>query len=101
MSTGQHKFSLSLSLKIDSGTYVRDFRHPPGMTEGRILFSRRFESVPTVIVSLQSVDASNRVNLRVRVFATHVNLAGFTVRAESWADTEIYSCGVTWLAIGH
>ncbi|RPB20995.1 hypothetical protein L211DRAFT_463525 [Terfezia boudieri ATCC MYA-4762] len=101
MSTGQE---FSLSLKVDSGTWstenVRD-GHPVGKTEGRILFSQKFTSVPTVIVSLTSADVSKEFNFRLKVFASHVNLEGFTVHANSWADTKIHSCGVSWLAIGH
>ncbi|RPB21003.1 hypothetical protein L211DRAFT_841166 [Terfezia boudieri ATCC MYA-4762] len=102
MSTGQE---LSLSLKIDSGSWntnqVRDWRYPVAETEGRVNFSKKFTSLPTVIVSMSSVDVSNQSNFRVNVYATHVNLEGFTVHVNSWADTKIYSCGVSWLAIGH
>ncbi|RPB27317.1 hypothetical protein L211DRAFT_834172 [Terfezia boudieri ATCC MYA-4762] len=102
MSTGQE---LSLSLKIDSGSWntaeVRDYRDPVVHTEGRVKFSNKFTSLPTVIVSLLSADVSNEYNFRVNVYATDVNLEGFTVHVNSWADTKIYSCGVSWLAIGH
>jgi len=78
---------------------VRD-NHPVKNTEGRILFSKKFTSVPTVIVSLQLVDVSNSANIRAKVYATHVGLEGFTVHADSWDDTALHSCGVSWLAIG-
>ncbi|KAF8429813.1 hypothetical protein EV426DRAFT_542942 [Tirmania nivea] len=102
MPTGQE---FGLCLKIDSGTWntntVRDFRQPtPKKTQGRVRFSKKFTSVPTVTVSLSSVDVSNGANFRVTVYATDVTLEGFTAHADSWYDTTVYSCGISWLAIG-
>jgi len=92
------------SLKIDSGTWntmeVRPWQHPTVHTEGRIRFSKQFTAVPVVSLSLSSVDVSNAANFRVKVYATNITLEGFTVHAESWADTKLYSCGASWLAIG-
>ncbi|RPB20996.1 hypothetical protein L211DRAFT_463614 [Terfezia boudieri ATCC MYA-4762] len=100
MSAGQ-EFSLSLFLKIDSGTWntkeVRD-SHPVEKTEGRVNFSKKFTSLPTVIVSLSSLEILQ--GCRVNVYATHICLEGFTIHADSWYDTELFTCGVSWLAIG-
>lgn len=94
-----------LSLKIDSGTWntmnVRDWRHPIPGTQGRVLFSKKFTSIPTVTVAMSSADVSKDHNLRVSVYATDVDLEGFTAHADSWADTKLYSCGISWMAIGN
>ncbi|KAF8429811.1 hypothetical protein EV426DRAFT_582905 [Tirmania nivea] len=101
MSTGQE---FALSFKIDSGTWntndVRDWSDPVMRTEGFVYFHQKFTSVPTVIVSLSSVDLSHDYNCRVRVYATNINLEGFTVHADTWEDSVVYSCGISWLAIG-
>lgn len=68
------------------------------VTEGRVLFSKKFTSVPIVIVSLSSIELLG--GCRVRVYATHVGLEGFTVHADTWCDTDLYTCAVSWLAIG-
>ncbi|KAF8429812.1 hypothetical protein EV426DRAFT_582916 [Tirmania nivea] len=69
-------------------------------TEGSVYFHQKFTSVPTVIVSLSSADLSHNHNFRLGVYATNVNLEGFTVHADTWDDSVVYACGISWLAIG-
>ncbi|RYP51108.1 hypothetical protein DL769_010865 [Monosporascus sp. CRB-8-3] len=68
---------------IESGAWstnsVRHWNPPQRTTEGRVNFVKEF---------------------KVKVYATAVDLKGFTVYAESWWDTQLYSCGVSWIAIG-
>ncbi len=71
-----------------------------GETRGIISFLKEFKSVPTVVVSLCSADVSCYTNFRVSVYATDINLKGFVVHADTWWDTALYSCGVSWIAIG-
>jgi hypothetical protein len=79
---------------------VRHWNPPRQSTEGRVNFVKTFKSVPTVITSINAADVANSANFRVKVYATAVDLNGFTVCAESWADTKLYSCGVSWIAFG-
>jgi hypothetical protein len=89
---------------VESGMWntmdVRPWHQPRHITEGRVNFSKEFKSVPTVTVSMCSADVSERANFRVKVYATAVDLKGFTVHADSWGDTQLYSCGVSWMAMG-
>jgi len=78
---------------------VRPWDEPTQTTQGRVNFSFEFESVPTVTVSLSSADVATGTNFRVKVYATDVDKKGFTVHADSWYDTTLYSAGVTWLAV--
>jgi hypothetical protein len=90
--------------KFDTGTWnvtqIRQWNQPRAKTEDRIKFSKNFDSVPTVMVSMAEADVSNGGNFRVKVYATNIDLDGFTVHADSWGDTKLYSCGVSWIAIG-
>ncbi|KAI1806577.1 hypothetical protein F4811DRAFT_568749 [Daldinia bambusicola] len=91
-------------IKLDSGTWnttaVRPWDQPREMTEAFIRFTRNFSSAPTVLVSMNTASVRKTANFRVKVYATDVTSQGFIVHADSWADTTLYSCGVTWLAIG-
>ncbi|GAP82867.1 putative metalloprotease protein [Rosellinia necatrix] len=79
---------------------IRPWDHPQQKTEGRVNFVKTFKSIPTVMTSITSADVSNSSNFRVKVYATAVDIKGFTVVAETWWDTKLYSCGVSWTAIG-
>ncbi|KAI8963668.1 hypothetical protein F5Y11DRAFT_140968 [Daldinia sp. FL1419] len=91
-------------VKLDSGTWnttkVRPWDKPRERTEGQIKFSKEFSSAPTVLVSMKLASVKGQSDFRVKVYATDINCHGFTVHADSWGDTILYSCGVTWLAIG-
>jgi hypothetical protein len=65
-----------------------------------VSFSRPFSAPPVVQVGIVGVDASNQDNLRVRVRALDITNAGFTLQAETWLNTKIWSVEVSWLAIG-
>ncbi|KAI1502556.1 hypothetical protein F5X99DRAFT_158443 [Biscogniauxia marginata] len=69
-------------------------------TEGRVGFLKQFKSAPAVMACISSADVSNGANFRVRVYVTAVDSKGFTVHADSWADTQLYSCRVSWIAVG-
>ncbi|KAI1181663.1 hypothetical protein F5B17DRAFT_436505 [Nemania serpens] len=89
---------------IQSGTWntsdVRSYKNPSAHTEGRVEFPRQFRLVPTVVISINTADVSKAGNFRVRTYATAVDTKGFVVHADSWADTVLYSCAVSWIAIG-
>jgi hypothetical protein len=71
----------------------RDFRLP-------ILFDRNFSHPPVVQVSLVGIDASKDDNLRLRLRAEDITAQGFTLLAETWLNTKLWSVEVSWLAIG-
>ena len=71
----------------------RTFRYP-------VVFNRSFSSPPVVHVGMVGIDASKDDNLRVRLRAVDITEAGFTLEAETWHSTRIWSVDVSWLAIG-
>jgi hypothetical protein len=91
-------------LVIDSGSWntmdIRPWNRPEKTTEARIEFSKKFSSVPTVTTSINWIDASRDSNMRTKVYATDISMLGFTIHADTWSDTQLYSCGVTWQAFG-
>ena len=93
------------TVRFDNGTWnvtdVRPWDRPRERTEARIDFRVPFTSVPTVTAGMTGGDVSGRTNFRVKVYATNIDARGFTVHADTWEDTKLYSCGVSWVAIGH
>ena len=69
------------------------------LTQGRVNFTKEFKSIPMVAVSMRSADVSNAANFRVRVYATDIDREGFTAHADSWWDTKMHGCQVSWMAI--
>ncbi|KAI0377923.1 hypothetical protein F5Y04DRAFT_291533 [Hypomontagnella monticulosa] len=90
--------------RLESGTWstmdVRPWNQRQDQTQDRIEFPTEFKSLPMVMVNLTSVDISSGSNCRVKVYATEVNSRGFTVHADTWGGTILYSCGVSWVALG-
>ncbi|KAI5867219.1 hypothetical protein GGS23DRAFT_166425 [Durotheca rogersii] len=91
-------------LVYDAGSWntsnVRSWSAPQDHTEGRVKFARKFAAPPKLALSIDTADVCNSANFRVRVYATDVDPYGFTVNVDSWANTKIYSCGVSWIALG-
>ncbi|KAK3984671.1 hypothetical protein QBC44DRAFT_9858 [Cladorrhinum sp. PSN332] len=91
-------------VKLDSGiwnvTDVRDWQDATSRTQERVDFKTEFAAVPTVTASMTGADVSNEENFRVKVYVTGVDTRGFTVHADTWAGTQLYSCGVSWIAMG-
>ncbi|KAI1808832.1 hypothetical protein F4811DRAFT_499119 [Daldinia bambusicola] len=79
---------------------VRSWKSPSNKTRGRINFSQDFKSIPKVTTGMSSADVSKDANFRVSVYPTDIDRRGFKINVDGWADTVIYSCGVSWVAIG-
>ncbi|KAJ9130317.1 hypothetical protein NKR23_g12259 [Pleurostoma richardsiae] len=89
-------------LVLDCGRWhtseVRSSQQPRQRTEGRVNFRKEFRSIPSVMVSMCSIYATQ--GARAKVYATTIDLKGFTVHAESWGNTKLFSCGASWVAMG-
>ncbi|KAI8650653.1 ZnMc domain-containing protein [Fusarium keratoplasticum] len=87
---------------IQTGVYntqeTRPWNQPQLTQSKRINFKTPFKSPPKVITWLQSLDMDKKKNWRIKVYPTDIDAKGFTIHADSWADSILYSAGVTWLA---
>ncbi len=99
---------LSSVVVLDTSLEGWSLLDPPaeGPTDGertfryRVAFNRSFAAPPVVQVGIVGLDASKDDNLRVRVRATDINETGFTLQAETWHNTRLWSIEASWLAIG-
>jgi len=78
---------------LDKGEGDREYR-------SRITFTSSFDQKPVVQVSLAHLDIFNGTNSRIGVVAFNVDLDGFDLVFQTWADTQIAGIGVVWLAYG-
>lgn len=77
---------------------IRPWNQPRLQNSKRINFATPFKSAPKVITWLQSLDMDKNKNWRIKVYPSNIDNTGFTINADSWADSVLYSAGVTWLA---
>jgi hypothetical protein len=69
-------------------------------TLSQMIDIKGFNTAPTVIVSLATIDADQARNLRIDASATEITANSFKLNVASWADTIIYSAKVSWIAFG-
>jgi hypothetical protein len=53
---------------------------------------------PSVFCALNSIDISTEKNLRVRCYTDNVSQGGMTWHIDSWADTKLWSAGISYIA---
>lgn len=93
-----------MSLKFDNGTWTTEVRgqnDSNSSAQSSISFTTKFHSTPRITVGVSKADVDQNYGFRVKVYATDVTKSGFTIHADSWGDTKLYSCGVSWTAMGH
>lgn len=64
-----------------------------------VKFKKPFESTPTIMVSVNRVDAAKDTNLRYAVTTSFVSTEGFLIKVVTWGDTQIHGIGGQWIAI--
>lgn len=65
-----------------------------------VRFAERFNSPPTVQLSIALIDTDSGRNLRLELYTEDVTAEGFTAVAHTWKDTRIGRLHVSWTALG-
>ena len=63
-----------------------------------IEFDVKFKKTPKVMVSISLLDTERDTNLRVNVYAEHINTSGFDLRIATWDDTKLYRLRASWIS---
>ncbi|KAI0184597.1 hypothetical protein EV127DRAFT_515955 [Xylaria flabelliformis] len=63
-----------------------------------VTFRREYPSIPEVVVFLTALDIDKSANCRVKTYASNVTTRGFKLHIETWSDTKLSECGVSWIA---
>lgn len=97
-------------MKIQSGTITIDSAQYPVLLDNDpggnrtvndyIPFPTAFAGTPTVAVSLNRIDMDKGNNFRILTGTDTVNASGFELVLMTWADSKVYSAGITWIAYG-
>jgi hypothetical protein len=88
---------------FDSSAYPQLIDNDPGgdrSAQNYIPFATAFTGTPTVVVSLNRIDIGSQENSRVLLATDTINANGFELIVTTWADTVLYSAGVSWIAYG-
>jgi hypothetical protein len=65
-----------------------------------VAFERPFVQAPLVHVGVSGFDIGNHDAARLRVSAVDIHADGFTLRVETWLNTQVWRVDVSWLAVG-
>lgn len=93
---------------IRSGTEYMDYKTSPNYTlssgsgprlyDSYVLFKQPFPVTPEITICIYAFDTAHNNNVRITCSAKDITPYGFTIRAETWGDSCIYSIGMRWIA---
>ncbi|XP_059143505.1 uncharacterized protein LOC131930856 [Physella acuta] len=63
-----------------------------------IKFAKPYGTPPTVVVTVETMDASKDTNLRYSVAVGQITTTGAQITLATWADTQIFGAYVRWYA---
>jgi hypothetical protein len=86
-------------MEFVTGEHTRDlWADPKDPASVRINFERPFPTPPKVVVFFNSIDLEKNRVWRLKTTATNIDVKGFTLNIETWADTIFYAARVGWIA---
>jgi hypothetical protein len=77
--------------------HMQDGRGERSVTK-HINFDVPFKKTPKVMVSITLLDTEQSTNLRLNVYAEHVNSSGFDLRIATWDNTRLYRTRASWIS---
>ncbi|KIO19935.1 hypothetical protein M407DRAFT_82144 [Tulasnella calospora MUT 4182] len=81
---------------------LRPFDRPQEKQQRDVRFERvSFWKKPTVFVAFNSLDISSQTNMRIKAYVDNVSEGGLTWHIDSWADTKVYSAGISYIAFNN
>ncbi|MCF8240427.1 MAG: H-type lectin domain-containing protein [Melioribacteraceae bacterium] len=63
-----------------------------------VVFEKKFDSRPEIVLTVNELDAEAQNNVRYRVEAKAVSSEGFLLTITTWGDSKVYGVGGNWLA---
>jgi hypothetical protein len=76
---------------------TRAWNAPTAETHKTIDFSKPFVAPPGLPLGLNTLDIDKGHNIRVKSYTSDITKTNFVAHVDSWADTVLYSAGVSWL----
>ncbi|KAG8959775.1 hypothetical protein FRC05_007324, partial [Tulasnella sp. 425] len=88
-------------LDMQIGEFNTEEDHPLGqpkpLTSRRINFEHPYVTPPKVVVFLNMNDAVGS-SVRIKTYASNIDVKGFTIHIDTWADTTIWRAKAAWVA---
>ena len=81
--------------RVSKGCYPK---RCPQNNDHHITFKKPFRKTPSVIVSISALDIGHAKNTRLNTEASGVSCKGFTLKANTWADTIFWGYTASWIA---
>ncbi len=64
-----------------------------------VKFAKQFSSKPEILLSVTSIDANNKANVRYKIETSFVSEQGFIIKFSTWDDSKIYGMSGQWMAV--
>ena len=64
-----------------------------------VTFEKPFEIKPSVILSVNLVEAASGTTLRYHIASSAVSRDGFVIKIKTWGDSQIRQVGGSWIAV--
>ncbi|KAG8907396.1 hypothetical protein FRB99_004421 [Tulasnella sp. 403] len=79
---------------------IRPWNHPQLTQLKHVNFGNvEFWKYPSIFMAFNELDLNIRANLRLRCYADNISTQGFTWHIDSWADSVLYSAGISYLCV--
>ncbi len=65
-----------------------------------VVFPTPFAAPPAVVTGITWLDTLYSANTRIAAWATEITAEQFTMVFDTWADSVVYGCSVSWVATG-
>ncbi|EXJ69300.1 uncharacterized protein A1O5_07336 [Cladophialophora psammophila CBS 110553] len=73
-------------------------KRPHHPTSSHINFSYKFDVAPKVVAWIDGLEMTSGKDWRMKVYATEIDLTGFTIHIDTWNDTVLYVGNASWAA---
>ena len=78
---------------------IRPWNQPQQTNETEVYLSKKYNQPPALAVGLNTLDIDASRNIRITAIAKNILQDKFTAGLNCWADTILYSAGMTWLEL--
>lgn len=89
---------------VDAGQFntqeVRAWNKPQLANKNSKLLQKKYPNPPVIALALTWLDFDSSKNIRIRAEATDITTTKFTAGLNAWADTVLYSAGMSYLELG-
>ena len=95
MAVASGKFTIN---KNTSGFNLGQGEGPREFTM-EVKFPNSFSTKPDILLSVTSIDANSKANVRYKIETSFISEQGFIIKVSTWDDSKVYGLSGQWMAI--